>query len=84
MYKVIKELTIFVLFVYLAVWIGFIVLSILDLRSASAKVNQIEEVFLVQLSLFVWFLSFIMLYVFRILFIFISKKINPEAEKGGP
>ena len=84
MYKVIKELTIFVLFVYLAVWIGFIVLSILDLRSASAKVNQIEEVFLVQLSLFVWFLSVIMLYVFRILFIFISKKINPEAEKGGP
>lgn len=84
MYKVIKELTIFVLFVYLAVWIGFIILSILDLRSASAKVTQIEEVFLVQLSLFVWFLSFILLYIFRILFIFLAKKINPEAEKGGP
>lgn len=84
MFKIIKELTIFVIFAYLAIWISFIILSTLNLRSASQEVSRIEEVFLVQLSLFVWFLSLVILYMFRVLFFFIAKRINPEAEKDGP
>lgn len=84
MFKIIKELTIFFVFAYMAVWISFLILSTLNLRSASQEVSRIEEVFLVQLSLFVWFLSLVILYVFRVLYFFIAKKINPEAGKDGP
>jgi hypothetical protein len=84
MYKIIKELTIFILFAYIAVWICLILLSSLDLRSASVVATQIEEVFLVQLSLFFWFISLIILYIFRILFFFLEKKFNPKEESGAP
>ncbi len=84
MFKIIKELTIFVLFAYLAVWIGFGILVILDLRSASAAVTHIEEVFLVQLSMVVWFLSLIMLYILRIIFYFLGEKFKHDVGEGGP
>lgn len=84
MYQIIKELTIFLLFAYLAVWVGFGVLLAMDLRSATAVVSQIEAIFLVELSMVVWFLSLILLYILRILFILLAKKFNPEAAEGGP
>jgi hypothetical protein len=84
MKKIIRELTLFVTFCYLSIWIGFAVLFILDLRSASAAVTYIEEVFLVQLSMVVWFLSLIILYILRIIFSFLDKKFNHDAGEGGP
>lgn len=84
MFKIIKELTIFFVFAYMAVWLGFGVLFVLDLRSASAIVSEIEAVFLVELSVVVWFSSLCFLYILRVLFILLAKKLNPEAAEGGP
>jgi hypothetical protein len=82
--KVFRELKVFIWFAYLAVWIGFGVLLLLDLRSASASVTPIEVVFLVQLSLVVWFLSLIFLYLMRILVFYFFKKMDPGSTKGEP
>ncbi len=84
MYQIIKELVIFILFAYLAVWIGGIVLFNLNLRSANAVVTYIEEVFLVQLSLVIWLLSLILLYVLRLLFFFLTSKVSSDAEGTTP
>lgn len=84
MYQVIKEIIIFILFAYLAVWIGGIVLFNLNLRSATAVVTYIEEVFLVQLSLVIWLLSLVLLYILRLLFFFLMSKSRSEAEKENP
>jgi uncharacterized membrane protein YsdA (DUF1294 family) len=82
--KIVKEITVFILFAYLAVWLSTFLLFGLDLRSSSAQVSQIEEVFLIQLSIVAWFVSMIGLYVFRLLFFFLMKKLNPAPESGAP
>jgi hypothetical protein len=76
MYKVVRELILFILISYLAIWVTIIILSNLDLRSSSPIVTQIEEIFLIQLSFIVWFLVLIFLYFVRILFFFLAEKFN--------
>jgi hypothetical protein len=82
--KVLRELKIFIWFAYLAVWIGYGILLSMDLRSAAETVTHIEEVFLVQLSLVVWFLSLLLLYLLRILFFFLFKKMVAGSTNGEP
>lgn len=82
--KIIKEITLFILFAYLAIWLSAFLILGLDLRSSSPQVSQIEEIFLVQLSLVGWFVSLVGLYVLRLLFFFLIKKFDPAPESGAP
>lgn len=76
MYKVIRELTLFILLAYLAIWISFVLISSLDLRSSAPRVTQIEEVFLIQLFFFIWFVVLLFLYFIRIVIFFLSDKLK--------
>lgn len=78
MYKIIRELILFVLLSYLSIWISIVIIYNLDLRSSDTLVTKIEEVFLIQLSLIIWFLILIVLYFFRILIFLIPKKDSSE------
>jgi hypothetical protein len=82
--KIIKEITLFILFAYLAIWLSACLILGLDLRSSSPQVSQIEEIFLVQLSLVGWLVSLVGLYVLRLLFFFLMKKFDPAPESGAP
>lgn len=84
MQKIVKEITVFILFGYLAIWLSAILLFSLDLRSSSALVTQFEEIFLVQLSLVSWLGSLIGLYVMRLLVFFLIKKIDPAPAGEAP
>lgn len=78
MYKIIRELILFVLLSYLSIWISIVIIYNLDLRSSDTLVTKVEEVFLIQLSLIIWFLILIVLYFFRILIFLIPKKDSSE------
>jgi len=84
MKKIIKELVYFALFAYLAIWLSYMILIAMNLRSATLNLSDIENVYLVQLSFFVWVISVLMLYILRLIFYFINSKLNPEADKDSP
>lgn len=74
----------FVFFAYLSVWIVMLVLFLSDLRSSSLAISQIEEIFLIQLSIVYWFSSLILLYVLRLLLVFLFKKFSLTSNEGAP
>ena len=84
MKRLTKEMLIFIFFAYLSVWIVMGVLYVSDLRSASLAISQIEEIFLIQLSIVYWFCSLILLYVLRLLMVFLFNKFLPAAGEGAP
>lgn len=84
MSKVIKEIAILVLFAYMAIWLTFIIIFNLDLRSSSIEVSKIEEIFLIQLSIIFWIVSILFFYVLRVLIYFIGKKFFSDHSKGAP
>lgn len=84
MFKVIKELTLLFLFAYAAIWISYAVLSVIHLRSAKPLITSIDEIFLVQLTIFIWFLALIFLYILRLLVSVIYNKLNPKVEGLNP
>jgi|GEM_PF-977992 len=84
MSKVIKEIAILVLFAYMAIWLTFIIIFNLDLRSSSIEVSKIEEIFLIQLSIIFWVFSILFFYVLRVLVYFIGKKFFSDHSKDAP
>jgi hypothetical protein len=76
MYKVIREFILFILLAYLAVWMSIVIISSLDLRSSAPRVTQIEEVFLIQLSFFIWILVLLFFYFIRIIIYFLAEKFK--------
>ncbi|GAB2610183.1 hypothetical protein [Belliella aquatica] len=84
MFKIIKELTLLFLFAYAAIWISYAVLSVIQLRSASPTMTTIDELYLVQLAIFIWFLVLISLYVLRLLVFIVFKRLNPEVDGENP
>jgi hypothetical protein len=78
MKKLFRELILFIVFTYLAVGICVLVLSVLDLRSYSQVISQIDEIFLIQLSVFIWFISLLSLYLLRVLTFYFYKKFSSE------
>jgi hypothetical protein len=79
MKRLFRELILFIVFTYLAVGICVLVLSVLDLRSYSQVISQIDEIFLIQLSVFIWFISLLSLYLLRVLTFYFYKKFSSEA-----
>ncbi|PRY88593.1 hypothetical protein [Mongoliibacter ruber] len=84
MKRLTKEVLLFVFFAYLSVWIVMLVLFLSDLRSSSLAISQIEEIFLIQLSIVYWFSSLILLYVLRLLLVFLFKKFSLTSNEGAP
>jgi len=78
MKRLFRELILFIVFTYLAVGICVLVLSVLDLRSYSQVISQIDEIFLIQLSVFIWFISLLSLYLLRVLTFYFYKKFSSE------
>jgi len=76
MYKVIREFILFILLAYLAVWMSIVIISSLDLRSSAPRVTQIEEVFLIQLSFFIWIVVLLFFYFIRIIIYFLAEKFK--------
>lgn len=76
MNKLLREIILFFVFAYLAVWICILILAVLDLRSSSQVISQIDEIFLIQLSIFIWIMSFLCLYVIRLSILFFYKKFS--------
>ena len=76
MYKVIREFILFILLAYLAVWMSIVIISSLDLRSSAPRVTQIEEVFLIQLSFFIWILVLLFFYFIMIIIYFLAEKFK--------
>jgi hypothetical protein len=76
MNKIVKEITVFLLFSYLAVWLGILIVYFLDLKSESENLTYIDEIFLTQLLFFVWILCIVFLYILRLLTHFVLKKFE--------
>lgn len=84
MFKIIKEFTLLFLFAYVAIWISYAVLSLIYLRSTRPYITSIDEIFLVQLAIFIWFLALIFLYVVRLLVFVVFKRLNPKVDGESP
>jgi len=76
MNKFLREVILFFVFAYLAVWICMVIVAVLDLRSSSQVFSQIDEIFLIQLSIFIWFISLLSLYLLRLLTFYFYKKFS--------
>jgi hypothetical protein len=72
---IIKELFWLVLSSVISLFLAFIFLAMLSLTSSENTLNSIEKTFTVQLYLIGWFVSFISIYIFRIITIAIKKYI---------
>lgn len=75
-----KEFMLFILFSYASIWLCFPVMIAMDLKASSSVMDSIDEVYLVQLSLFVWFFVMLVFYVLRLLFYFLVKKLSPNGK----
>ncbi|MGK0412781.1 MAG: hypothetical protein ACJA1B_000981 [Polaribacter sp.] len=64
---IVRELFWFVLGVVLSLFLSFIFLGLLSLTSAEENVNSIEKIFTVQLYIIGCFVSFVSIYIFRII-----------------
>jgi len=71
-----KEFMLFLLLSYVSIWLCFPVMIAMDLKASSSVLSSLDEVYLIQLSLLVWFFVMLALYVFRLLFYFLDKKFN--------
>ena len=71
-----KEFKLFFLFAYVSIWLCFPVMIAMNLKGASSVINSIDEIYLVQLSFFVWFLILLGMYVLRLFLYFLNKKFN--------
>ena len=76
MNKIAKEILLFFLFSYLAVWICFPVLTAMNLKASSPVWSPLEETYLIQLFLFVWMLILAALYAIRLVVFFVIKKLE--------
>ena len=76
MNKIAKEILLFFLFSYLAVWICFPVLTAMNLKASSPVRSPLEETYLIQLFLFVWMLILAALYATRLVIFFVIKKLE--------
>jgi|694.fasta_scaffold151190_2 hypothetical protein len=76
MNKIAKEILLFFLFSYLAVWICFPVLTAMNLKASSPVWSPLEETYLIQLFLFVWMLILAALYATRLVIFFVIKKLE--------
>lgn len=76
MNKIAKEILFFFLFAYIAIWICFPVLIALDLKASSPIWSPLEEVYLIQLFFFVWFLILLALYALRLVVFFVTQKFS--------
>jgi hypothetical protein len=69
-----KEFMLFMLFSYVSIWLCFPVMISMDLKASSSVMNSIDEIYLVQLSYFVWFFVLLALYILRFLVNLLVKK----------
>ena len=76
MNKVAREIIVFFLFAYLAVWVDALLIYFFDLKSGHERLTYIDEIFLTQLLFFTWVASVIFLYILRLLTHFILKKFG--------
>lgn len=76
MNNIAKEILFFFLFSYLAIWICFPVLIVLDPKASSSIWSPLEEVYLIQLFFFVWLVILLALYALRLLVFFVVKKFE--------
>lgn len=76
MNKIAKEIIIFLLFAYLAVWLGILVVYFFNLKSESENLTYIDEILLTQLLFFIWVASIAFLYILRLLIHFLIKKFG--------
>jgi hypothetical protein len=71
-----KEARLFLIFSYLAIWLCFAVMSMLDLKAASSLLDSIDEIYLILLYFMVWFIALLSLYVLRLLIYFLEKRFG--------
>lgn len=70
---IIKELFWFVISALLALILAFVFLFLLNLTSAEQTINRFEKLFTIQLYIVGWSVSFITIYIFRIIIKGITK-----------
>lgn len=70
---ILKELFWLALSSVLSLFLAFVFLGLLSLTSQQESVNSIEKIFTVQLYIIGWFVSFISIYIFRIIFKAVKK-----------
>ena len=71
-----KEGRWFLLFSYLGIWLCLPVMSMMDLKASTLVLDLIDEIYLIQLYLVVWFFVVLSLYVLRFLFYFLEKRFG--------
>ena len=76
MNKIAKEIIIFLLFAYLAIWLGIFIVYLFNLKSDSENLTYIDEIFLTQLLFFIWVSSIAFLYILRLVTHFLIKKFE--------
>lgn len=64
---IIKELFWFVVSALLALILAFVFLGFLNLTTAEQTITSFEKLFTIQLYIIGWFVSFITIYIFRII-----------------
>lgn len=64
---IVRELFWFVFSAVISLFLAFIFLLLLNLTAAQPELNSIEKIFTVQLYLIGWIVSFISIYIFRII-----------------
>jgi hypothetical protein len=71
-----KEGRLFLLFSYLGIWLCLPVMSMMDLKASTLVLDLIDEIYLIQLYLVVWFFVVLALYALRLLIYFLEKRFG--------
>lgn len=71
----VREVFWFVIASLIALPLSFFFLGFLDLTSSSPKMNEIENIFYLQLFIIGWFISLICVYIIRVVVSAIIKKL---------
>jgi hypothetical protein len=80
---IIREILWFFISLVLAVPLGFVFLSFLNLSSAAPTVNELEKLFVVQLLFISFVVAFIAIYVVRLV-VYAVKKLLPGTDYHQP
>jgi hypothetical protein len=80
---IIREILWFFISLVLAVPLGFVFLSFLNLSSAAPTVNELEKLFVMQLLFISFVVAFIAIYVVRLV-VYAVKKLLPGTDYHQP
>jgi hypothetical protein len=71
-----KEILFFLLYGYFAVWLCFPVMSGMDLKASNPYLSPLDEIYLAQLSIAVWFGIILAFYILRLIIHLIIQKFS--------